>query len=70
MFWSRKLHGAEWRNPWLVGNSLEASAAACGLRALLAARHADRALPVARYLLQHLRPDHLQPDVVRHHGNV
>ncbi|KPJ15105.1 CD109 antigen [Papilio machaon] len=64
LFWSRKLHGSEWRNPWLVGNSLEARAAACGLRALLAARHTERALPVARYLLQHLRPEHVHPDVL------
>lgn len=62
-FWSRKLQGNEWRNPWLKTNSLEASTAAWGLRAMLSERLVEEAVPVARYLLQ--AQSDLDPDVVK-----
>ncbi|XP_063529848.1 thioester-containing protein 1 allele R1-like [Cydia strobilella] len=61
-FWSRKMTGNEWRNPWLKGNSLEASTAAWGLRAMLSERLVDEAVPVARYLMQ--AQSDLDPDVL------
>ncbi|KAI8427886.1 hypothetical protein MSG28_002244 [Choristoneura fumiferana] len=61
-FWSRKLQGNEWRNPWLKTNSLEASTAAWGLRAMLSERLIEEAVPVARYLLQ--AQSDLDPDVL------
>lgn len=64
LFWSRKLSGNEWRNPWLQGNDLESAAAAWGLRAMLASRLVDEATPVAKYLLQYYRPSDQYPDVV------
>ncbi|VVD02140.1 unnamed protein product [Leptidea sinapis] len=64
LFWSRKLEGSEWRNPWLKGNSLEASTAAWGLRAMLNSRLVEESVPVARYLLQSLGPKDQDPDVI------
>ncbi|CAK1549918.1 unnamed protein product [Leptosia nina] len=64
LFWSRKLPGSEWRNPWLKGNSLEASTAAWGMRAMLNTRLVEEAVPVARYLLQTLGPRDQDPDVL------
>ncbi|KAL0849223.1 hypothetical protein ABMA28_013556 [Loxostege sticticalis] len=64
LFWSRKLTGSEWRNPWLKSNSLEASTAAWGLRTMLASRLEDKAEPVARFLLQAYRPNEPDPDVL------
>lgn len=64
LFWSRKLSGNEWRNPWLKGNNLETTTAAWGLKAMLASKLVDEALPVARYLLQSYRPQDQDPEVV------
>ncbi|XP_049691725.2 thioester-containing protein 1 allele R1 [Helicoverpa armigera] len=64
LFWSRTLSGNEWRNPWLKGNSLEATTAAWGLRAMLAARLLDEATPVVRYLLQAYLPHDPDPEVM------
>ncbi|CAG4944809.1 unnamed protein product [Colias eurytheme] len=64
LFWSRKLPGSEWRNPWLKGNSLEASTAAWALRAMLNSRLVEEGVPVARYLLQALDPRDQDPDVL------
>uniref|UniRef100_A0A2A4K0R1 TEP1-F n=1 Tax=Heliothis virescens TaxID=7102 RepID=A0A2A4K0R1_HELVI len=64
LFWSRTLSGNEWRNPWLKGNSLEATTAAWGLRAMLAARLVDEATPVVRYLLQAYLPHDPDPEVM------
>ncbi|XP_041986950.1 CD109 antigen-like [Aricia agestis] len=64
LFWSRKIVGTEWRNPWLKSNSLEAATAAWGLRAMLAARLTDEAVPVARYLLQALGTKDQDPEVL------
>ncbi|XP_075992321.1 thioester-containing protein 1 allele R1-like [Anticarsia gemmatalis] len=64
LFWSRTLSGNEWRNPWLVGNSLEATTAAWGLRAMMAARLLDEATPVVRYLLQAYQPNDPDPEVI------
>ncbi|XP_028159271.1 CD109 antigen-like [Ostrinia furnacalis] len=64
LFWSRKLSGSEWRNPWLKSNSLEASTAAWGLRTMLASRLEDKAEPVARFLLQAYKPNDPDPDVL------
>ncbi|KAM3964840.1 thioester-containing protein 1 allele R1 [Aphomia sociella] len=70
-YWSRQVTGAEWRNPWLRDNSVDASTAAWGLRALLSApaAGADSAspttsMPLARYLLQTIGPRDPDPDVV------
>ncbi|CAG9098707.1 unnamed protein product [Plutella xylostella] len=63
-YWSRQLSGSEWRNPWLRHNSAEASTAAWGLRAMLAANLVDQALPVARFLLAATKPGTLDPDVL------
>lgn len=64
LFWSRKISGSEWRNPWLKGNSLEASTAAWAMRAMLAASLVDEAVPVAQYLVQSLGPTDQDPEVV------
>lgn len=64
LFWSRTLSGNEWRNPWLKGNSLEATTAAWGLRAMLGARLLEEATPVVRYLLQAYLPHDPDPEVV------
>ncbi|KAG7311410.1 hypothetical protein JYU34_002452 [Plutella xylostella] len=63
-YWSRQLSGSEWRNPWLRHNSAEASTAAWGLRAMLAANLVDQAIPVARFLLAATKPGTLDPDVL------
>ncbi|KAJ8726365.1 hypothetical protein PYW07_001063 [Mythimna separata] len=63
LFWSRTLSGNEWRNPWLKGNSLEATTAAWGLRAMLAAR-LEEATPVVRYVLQAYLPHDPDPEVM------
>lgn len=68
LYWSRKVPGTEWRNPWLKGNSLEAVTTAWGLRAMLASSLLEEAVPVARYLLQALGPADQDPDVVKHFG--
>lgn len=65
LYWARKIPASEWKNPWLAGNSLEASTAAWGLRAMLSANLIDEAVPVARYLLQALGPKDQDPDVVK-----
>ncbi|XP_026329682.1 CD109 antigen-like isoform X2 [Hyposmocoma kahamanoa] len=64
LFWSRKLSGNEWRNPWLKGNNFETATAAWGLKAMLASKLVDEALPVARYLLQSYRPQDQDPEVL------
>ncbi|XP_022820433.1 CD109 antigen-like [Spodoptera litura] len=64
LFWSRTLSGNEWRNPWLKGNSLEATTAAWGLRAMLGARLVEEATPVVRYLLQAYLPHDPDPEVM------
>ncbi|CAH2104661.1 unnamed protein product [Euphydryas editha] len=64
LYWARKIPSSEWKNPWLVGNSLEASTAAWGLRAMLYSNLIDEAVPVARYLLQALGPKDQDPDVL------
>ncbi|KAJ2953639.1 hypothetical protein O0L34_g1251 [Tuta absoluta] len=64
LFWSRKIYGNEWRNPWLKGNSLEAATAAWGLKAMLASRLVDEATPVARFLLQSYKPNNQDPEVL------
>ncbi|KAL4708067.1 hypothetical protein ACJJTC_009846 [Scirpophaga incertulas] len=64
LFWSRKVSGQEWRNPWLRANSLDANTAAWGLRAMLASRLQDRAEPVAKYLLQAYVPSDPDPDIL------
>ncbi|XP_013188878.2 C3 and PZP-like alpha-2-macroglobulin domain-containing protein 8 [Amyelois transitella] len=64
LFWSRKLSGSEWRNPWLRDNTLEANTAAHGLQALMLARLEDQATSVARALLQAARPADPDPDVI------
>ncbi|CAH0603133.1 unnamed protein product [Chrysodeixis includens] len=65
LFWSRTLSGNEWRNPWLKGNSLEASTAAWGLRAMLGARLVEEASPVVRYLLKSAYlPANPDPEVI------
>lgn len=48
----------------MVGNSLEATTAAWGLRAMLGARLIDEATPVIRYLLQSYQPNDPDPEVV------
>lgn len=63
-WWDRQLSGSEWRNPWLRGNNAEAATAGWGLRAMIAAKLYDQAIPVARYLLSAYHPDDLDPDVV------
>ncbi|XP_045774990.1 C3 and PZP-like alpha-2-macroglobulin domain-containing protein 8 [Maniola jurtina] len=64
LYWSRKVPGAEWKNPWLKGNSLEASTTAWALRAMLASSLLEEAVPAARYLLQALGPKDQDPDVL------
>ncbi|XP_049864919.1 CD109 antigen-like isoform X2 [Pectinophora gossypiella] len=64
LFWSRKIYGAEWKNPWLKGNSLEAATAAWGLKAMLASKLVEEATPVARFLLQSYRLHDQDPDVL------
>lgn len=64
LFWSRRLSGSEWRNPWLKGNSMEATTAAWALRGMLSARLLDESVPVVRYLLQAYSPVDPDPDVV------
>ncbi|CAG9566895.1 unnamed protein product [Danaus chrysippus] len=64
LYWPRKLSKSELRNPWLKGNSLEASTAAWGLRAMLASSLIDESVPVARYLIQALGPRDQDPDVL------
>ncbi|XP_023935608.2 thioester-containing protein 1 allele S3 isoform X2 [Bicyclus anynana] len=64
LYWSRKVPGAEWKNPWLKANSLEASTAAWGLRSMLASSLLEEAVPVARYLIQALGPKDQDPDVL------
>ncbi|XP_053625843.1 thioester-containing protein 1 allele S3-like [Plodia interpunctella] len=64
LFWSRKLSGSEWRNPWLRSNTLEANTAAHGLQALILARLDEQATSVVRALLQAARPADPDPDVV------
>ncbi|XP_026487589.2 thioester-containing protein 1 allele S3-like [Vanessa tameamea] len=64
LYWPRKIPASEWRNPWLKGNSLEASTAAWALRAMLASNLIEESVPVARYLLQALGPKDQDPDVL------